>query len=669
MASLWKNISAWVSHHLATSNSDLETRSDKTLRARWAVVICSIVFFLAIGVRFLHWQDLNAQNPQDDSLSVSVSRHYHREARRMSEQGGVLFPREAPEHGDARMIVHPPGYSILMMLLNGLSSDLTATLRFVQIVSDAAAAVLVVLIAGCLVPRGPAIIAGFLVALSPHLAYYSLWLTPESLAVLPLLLATYLIIRATRRPGISTMAMAGALVGLSCWLRSNGLLLAFFLAALVWIIFKSRRRLTYSISLVAAMLIVISPITVRNWTVFRYFIPLSLGAGITFVEGIADYDEEGRFGMPADDRTAAEKDSEWHGRPDYAGNLWSPDGVPRDRFRIARGLEVVRSDPGWFFAVMLQRAAFMLRYNDARPHKWPFNTAIVPVVSGEPPFGSWSAITDEPQAVWSGPPALLIADGEVLSPGANVSLSGDSHAVEVAGDGSAYGDQFAFPPIAVRRDTDYMGLVTLNFRQGRTAAKITSADRRVALASIIIPPMEERTKRRAGNETERLAHSTEDQNVDKLRLPFASGRNESVRLVLSNDGEQSARPIIQVSGAEILKIGPTPHVHTSYPRVVIRMLQKRLFTTSRMGPLILIGIVLLVAAGRLRALSLILAVPLYYLCIQSALHTEYRYILAIHYFLFVMAAVAIYCIVLAVGRGVRRGYGYLRRGSAVTASW
>src|SRR2546430_5115008 len=33
----------------------------------------------------------------------------------------------------------------------------------------------------------------------------------------------------------------------------------------------------------------------------------------------------------------------------------------------------------------------------------------------------------------------------------------------------------------------------------------------------------------------------------------------------------------------------------------------------------------------------------YYLLVQSALHTEYRYILAIHYFLLVMAALTLYC--------------------------
>ena len=36
-----------------------------------------------------------------------------------------------------------------------------------------------------------------------------------------------------------------------------------------------------------------------------------------------------------------------------------------------------------------------------------------------------------------------------------------------------------------------------------------------------------------------------------------------------------------------------------------------------------------------------LVVPAYYLLVQSALHTEYRYILAMHYFLLAIAAVTL----------------------------
>jgi hypothetical protein len=48
--------------------------------------------------------------------------------------------------------------------------------------------------------------------------------------------------------------------------------------------------------------------------------------------------------------------------------------------------------------------------------------------------------------------------------------------------------------------------------------------------------------------------------------------------------------------------------------------------------------------NRGKALLILLAVPIYYLCTHAAFSTEYRYILAIHYFLFIASAATIYSI-------------------------
>ncbi|MEK6323697.1 MAG: hypothetical protein AABN33_18810 [Acidobacteriota bacterium] len=79
-----------------------------------------------------------------------------------------------------------------------------------------------------------------------------------------------------------------------------------------------------------------------------------------------------------------------------------------------------------------------------------------------------------------------------------------------------------------------------------------------------------------------------------------------------------------------------------------------------MLPLIIAGIVLLGIARRKNALLVLLAVPAYYLCVQSAFHTEYRYILAIHYLLFIMAAVTVYFAGKLIGLGVHRVSATLR---------
>ena len=91
---------------------------------------------------------------------------------------------------------------------------------------------------------------------------------------------------------------------------------------------------------------------------------------------------------------------------------------------------------------------------------------------------------------------------------------------------------------------------------------------------------------------------------------------------------------------------------TRAPRLVVRAAQK-LFVTVIDLPLVALGLFILFRRKQTRSLALLLAVPLYFLCAQSALHTEYRYVLAVHYFLFVVASVGIYRVVLAARRAWR----------------
>src|SRR5439155_4503836 len=91
----------------------------------------------------------------------------------------------------------------------------------------------------------------------------------------------------------------GRAVGVSCWLRANALLLAPFMLLLLPFLFERGARMRPALALLGGALITIAPLTVRNAVVFRSFIPVSLGAGQTLVEGLGDYDPERRLGLPA----------------------------------------------------------------------------------------------------------------------------------------------------------------------------------------------------------------------------------------------------------------------------------------------------------------------------------------------------------------------------------
>ena len=575
-------------------------------------VICLLIFFTATGVRLLQWQ--NSWLTVDKTM-WRLTERYKDEAQLLLVGDVASFVRGSESGPDPGILMHTPGYPLVIAVVYKASGNSDTALRLFQILADAGAALLVFLIAVEILPKAAAIIAGLLVAFSPQLAHSSLLLLPDSLSGLPILLAIYLIVRAGKSPRVITIMAAGAAVGLSCWLRANALLLAPFLCLLIFVLFERDRRWRYAAAFVAAALLVIAPITIRNAIVFRSFIPLSLGAGQNLVAGIADYDPERRFGLEAYDDAASRQEAELYNRPDYAADLYRPDGIERERARVARALTVISSNKLWFLGVMLRRAALMLRYEQ------------VPIVSVEPSITNSPEITGETELAWAGSPAELIAGDPSSSGQARLSLTGDNQALRIAGDDSAEGKQFASPLINVKRKSDYVLRLPVRVEQGRMVVRVESGDKGATLASAAIP-----------DSLEPGAPTKDSMTI--VQVPFVNAGADQVRVVMAN-AEAGQTPVIQIGGLEVFRLGAASYLWTRYPRTLVKVLQK-FFKTTWMLPLMLFGIVLLALARRGRVLAIALAIPAYYLCVHSPLHIEHRYVLAMHYFFSILIATALY---------------------------
>lgn len=660
----WRGVvSEWIRLCLAQPPSQiLQTTTRKRLNLFFA---CALVFLTAFGVRLLQWQDMRVETLREDSIATTLVNLYEIETKRMQEDGGVLFPSVPIDPGDARMLVHPPGYSILLQGLYGTEhpDNHYFALRMLQVICDALSVVLVFLIAAEFFPFALSLIAGTLAALSPHHTYYSLWLSPDSLVVLPILLGVLFFIKATKQAKPAHLIAAGICFGLACWLRSNPLLLAPLFAVIIFLTFERGKRLRSAITLLLAMILVISPITLRNWVVYKKFIPLTIITGLNLVQGLAEFDKEDKFGLPRMDADALVKDAEWHNRPDYERNLFMPDGVERDQYRFKRGVEVIRENPGWFAKVLSLRMAFMLRYNDFRPQNNDTFTSIAPTVLPRPGFAGPIAVNENATPVWANSATEMFNDSARLSKEVDASVmpSGNLHLVA---DGIPYAEQISPPPITVKPDTDYILTIPVTLEQGRADLKIRALDQRITLQSKVIaysgkknraekPGNPEQTAGRAISE----AQITNEENPATLiQLPFSSGNNREVRFVIANSGA-SAKTILQAGDAQLYEMGKTPYQWTQVPRLIVRGLQKNIFKTDTMRLLILMGALLLAFAKRHKALLILLTVPIYYLGTHAAFSTEYRYILALHFFLFVIAAATLY----VAGNGIKEGISKFRQ--------
>ena len=326
--------------------------------AQKRLIIGTLIFLTAFGIGLLVWNNKRAEAPHVQS---KVAENYKHLARLLVDNGFTSFFNASSPTANPDLLGHPPGYSMLLSIIYRIAGESDVAVQLFQLVCQSLCAVLIFLIATELLPLSTGAIAGFMAAVAPQFSWNSILLLPDTLAALPLLLAVYLITRALKKPFWAMTLLAGACVGLSCWLRANGLLLAPFLAVLIFLAFPREVRLRMALALVAGFLLAIAPLTIRNAIVFGHFIPVSLGAGQTLLEGIADYDPEGRFGLPNTDMGLIEQEAVTHKRPDYAQTLFGPDAIKRDRERLAHGLAIIRAHPLWFLSVMVRRAADMWR--------------------------------------------------------------------------------------------------------------------------------------------------------------------------------------------------------------------------------------------------------------------------------------------------------------------
>jgi hypothetical protein len=573
-------------------------------KSRFSVSI--VIFLIAFGVRVLSWHDTRLEVGK---IQTGVTADYQRIANLLMQGGMASFFSSSSQLADLNNLGHPPGYPILIAFVYSVFGQSITALQFVQLIFDALSAVMILLIISEVLTLSTAFIAGLLAALSPQFAWNSVLLLPDSIAVFPILVAVYFVARGLKKPRFVPFIIAGTLIGISCWLRANAMFLTVFIASVPVLVLRTKKAFSYAFAVIAVTILIILPLTIRNAIVFHRFIPLSLGAGQTFLEGIADYDEQGRFGIPRTDVGIMKQEAEQFDRPDYYGTMFNPDGIERERARLRRGLKVIRTNPGWFAGVMIRRASSMLRLERSR------------LISLDPAV-THSLDVSNKQAVWSAAPVELIAQG--TSSVDSTSLVMDQW-LAVTGTASNYGDQFSVPTESVNKNTDYLFVIPLTIESGRMRLSVENPNGRI-LSSTVVETSE--------------AFSRDNQPVQQLQLPFVASRAEPLRLVLSNEASNPPKPVIRLGTVKLFELGLAKFLWTRYPRLVVHAIQK-IFLTAIMLPLAIAGVILLIVRKYRRVLPILLVVPIYYLCVQSLMHTEYRYVLAVDYFLFALVGVAL----------------------------
>ncbi|MCX6388353.1 MAG: glycosyltransferase family 39 protein [Solirubrobacterales bacterium] len=177
----------------------------------------------------------------------------------------------------------PPGYPFLLSLLYRFTGSNPLAGEFLNATLGAAAVPLIYAIAEKSFGKIEARFCAIAMAIMPAQIFFTDVLMSEPFFVIILL--TMLWILASREPTIQTAAMAGVVMGIATLTRGEGpILLLMPLAA--WLPRIPRRQLAERIAVVLGVAVLcVLPWTMRNYSTFHRFIPVSTNFGSTFWSG------------------------------------------------------------------------------------------------------------------------------------------------------------------------------------------------------------------------------------------------------------------------------------------------------------------------------------------------------------------------------------------------
>jgi hypothetical protein len=212
---------------------------------------------------------------------------------------------------------------------SGVASQ-TITIGFASL-----SAPLVFLIAGTIMPRRWAVLAGSGCAIHPGFLHYSTTPWSETFYAPLLLLATLLSVRAIRRPGFATALVDGTAWGLAALCRPHALPAAILFAiGLGWTV-RSRRP---ALGVILGTVLVMTPWLARNIIVFGSPVLLCLEGGETLLGSnnpyvVADPDLAGMWVSPVM-------------IPEYRDRILQSDGqFARSRLQTAIAIDYLKGHP------------------------------------------------------------------------------------------------------------------------------------------------------------------------------------------------------------------------------------------------------------------------------------------------------------------------------------
>jgi len=264
------------------------TRKGETERRKTLAAV-AILFGAALTLRFIYVVNLRS-SPL--AFFPIVDELYHVEWARALASGDWL---------GREVFFRAPLYPYSLGVVFALFGENLTAARVVQSLYSSLAPVVVYMLGRRVFDERAARLAGALAVVYPFFIYFTNELLIVTLVVLLDAVALHLVLRADESPSAGRWFGAGAVLGLSAIARPN--VLVFIPALLGWMLWSARRRgvegrpaaagahartryaLVAFSTLLLGVVVLVAPVTVRNYVVGRDFVPIASQGGINFYIG------------------------------------------------------------------------------------------------------------------------------------------------------------------------------------------------------------------------------------------------------------------------------------------------------------------------------------------------------------------------------------------------
>lgn len=210
--------------------------------------------------------------------------------------------------------------------------------KFIQLALGAINCIFVYLIARKVFNKAVGIISGIVASAYGVFLFYEEMLLSSGLAILLTNMAMLLFLSLSERPSYKKWMLAGLIFGLSCLTQASNFLFLIFILFWIWFIFKGNKKvLFYTLTFLLGLVLIIAPVTIRNYLIAKDLVLVTYHSGINFYAG-NNPTSDGLFnlppnirpsikGMQEDSRKIAEKTVGRYLKASEISHFWFKKGI------------------------------------------------------------------------------------------------------------------------------------------------------------------------------------------------------------------------------------------------------------------------------------------------------------------------------------------------------